>query len=112
LKNWFEKQGARRTLFAAPLTKERNETPELEGSFTGDMHRGWMNIKAAVSFNTDLSLLEVCLTRDKWAIMEHNEGLEHKRMLLPAIASVLEAQKDEIQATRNKVKRLENFAHH
>jgi uncharacterized protein (TIGR02284 family) len=82
LKNWFEKQGARRTLFAAPLTKERKqrkETPELEGSFTGDMHRGWINIKAAVSLNTDLSLLEACLTRDKWAAMEYDEVLELKK---------------------------------
>lgn len=112
MKNWFEKQVAKRTLFAASLTKERNEAPELEGSFTGDMHRGWRNIKAAVSLVTDLSLLEACLTRDTWAVMEYDELLEHKRVLLLAIASILGAQKDEIQATRNKVKRLENFAHH
>jgi hypothetical protein len=73
LKNWFEKQGAKRTLFAASLAKERNEAPELEGSFTGGMCRGWRNIKAAVSLVTDLSLLEAYLTRDKWAVMEYDE---------------------------------------
>lgn len=115
LKNWFVKQGARRTLFAASLTGElkgMNKTPELDGSFTGDMHRGWMNIKAAMSPNTDESILEECLTGDQSAVKEYDLVLEHKKVLPPTVVSILETQKDEIQATVNKVKTLENFAHH
>lgn len=114
LKRWLAQQGARRTEFAAALAGEMkgmNENPKNDGSFAGDMHRGWMNIKAALSLNKDESVLEECLTGEKSAIEEYNQVLEHRGELPPTIVSVLEAQKDEIQATVNEVKTLEDFAH-
>lgn len=113
LKRWLAQQGARRTEFAASLAGEMkgmNETPELDGSVAGDLHRGWMNIKAALSLNKDESILEECLTGEKAAIEEYNDVLSHKDQLPPTLVSVLEAQKDEIQATINKVNTLEDFA--
>jgi uncharacterized protein (TIGR02284 family) len=113
LKRWLAQQGARRTEFAASLAGEMkgmNETPELDGSVAGDLHRGWMNIKAALSLNKDESILEECLTGEKAAIEEYNDVLSHKNELPPTLVTVLEAQKDEIQATVNKVNSLEDFA--
>lgn len=115
LKRWLAQQGARRTEFAASLAGEMkgmNEKPELDGSMAGDLHRGWMNIKAALSLNKDESILEECLTGEKAAIEEYNDVLAHKNELPPTLVTVLEAQKDEIQATVNKVNTLEDFADH
>ncbi|MGJ8684900.1 MAG: ferritin-like domain-containing protein [Nonlabens sp.] len=113
LKRWFAEQGAKRTVYAASLTKElkdMNQDPELDGSFKGDMHRGWMNLKAALSLNKDESILEECITGEKKAIEEYTQVLEHKSQLPPTVVSILEAQKDEIQATVNTIKRLEDVA--
>ncbi|GAK76352.1 hypothetical protein JCM19275_3589 [Nonlabens ulvanivorans] len=113
LKRWFAEQGARRTHYAASLTKElkaMNQDPELDGSFKGDMHRGWMNLKAALSLNKDESILEECITGEKKAIEEYTTVLEHKSELPPTVVSILEAQKDEIQSTVNTIKRLEDIA--
>ncbi|MEN8815638.1 MAG: PA2169 family four-helix-bundle protein [Nonlabens sp.] len=113
LKRWLAQQGARRTEFAASLAGEikgMNATPELDGSVAGDLHRGWMSIKAALSLNKDESILEECLTGEKAAIEEYNDVLSHKNELSPTLVTVLEAQKDEIKATINKVNTLEDFA--
>jgi uncharacterized protein (TIGR02284 family) len=113
LKRWFAKQGARRTQYAAALSNEMkgmNETPEFDGSFKGDMHRGWMNIKAALSSNKDEAVLEECLRGEKAAIDEYTEVLSHKDKLPQTVTSILQAQRDEIKSTLNTIKRLEDIA--
>jgi uncharacterized protein (TIGR02284 family) len=114
LKRWLAQQGVRRTEFAAVLAgemKRMNKTPELDGSFTGDMHRGWMNIKVALSLHKDEAVLEECITGEKNALQEYNKVLEHKDQLAPSIVSILQSQKDEIQSTVNEIKTLEDVAH-
>jgi uncharacterized protein (TIGR02284 family) len=114
LKRWLAQQGVRRTEFAAVLTgemKRMNKTPELDGSFTGDMHRGWMNIKVALSLHKDEPILEECLTGEKYAIHEYGKVLENKDELPPSVVSILQSQKEEIQSTVNKINSLEDAAH-
>lgn len=113
LKRWFAQQGVRRTEYAASLStelKNMNLEPQLDGSVKGDLHRGWMNLKAALSSNKDETILEECITGEKKAIEEYNEVLEHKNTLPPTVVSILQAQKDEIQSTVNTIKRLEDVA--
>ncbi len=115
LKRWFAQQGVKRTKYAASIAGEMkgmNETPEFDGSFTGDMHRSWMNLKAALSGNKDESVLEECIRGEKAAIEEYNHVLEHRAELPQTIVTILEAQKNEIQATVNQIKRLEDVAEH
>jgi len=114
LKRWLAQQGVRRTEFAAVLAgemKRMNNTPELDGSFTGDMHRGWMNIKVALSLHKDEAVLEECITGEKNAIQEYDKVLGHKDQLAPSIVSILQSQKDEIQSTVNEITSLEDVAH-
>ncbi|AGC75598.1 uncharacterized protein (TIGR02284 family) [Nonlabens dokdonensis] len=113
LKRWLAQQGARRTEFAASLSgeiKNMNKEPDNDGSMKGDLHRSWMNIKAALSLNTDEAILEECITGEKAAVEEYNEVLEHKSELPQTVVSILEAQKDEIKSTLNQVKSLEDIA--
>lgn len=74
------------------------------------MHRGWMNLKAALSLNKDEAILEECITGEKRAIEEYKKVLEYRSELPPTVATILEVQKDEIQATVNTINRLEDIA--
>ena len=115
LKRWFAQQGAKRTQYAASITGEMkgmNESPELDGSVKGDLHRSWMNIKAALSTNKDETVLEECLRGENAAIEEYTEVLKHRDELPQTVVSILEAQKNEIQNTVNQIKRLEDVAEH
>ncbi len=113
LKRWFAQQGARRTKYAASIAgemKRMNETPEFDGSFQGDLHRSWMNIRAALSSNRDETVLEECLRGEQAAIEEYQEVLDQHKRLPQTIVTILEAQKDEIQSTLNQIRRLEDIA--
>ncbi len=113
LVNWLAQKGARRTEFAAEIIgqmKGMNEKPEMDGSMSGDMHRGWMNIKTALSMNTDEAILEECIRGEKAAVDEYHDVLEHKEHLPPTVVSILERQRDEIQTTLSNVRTLEDIA--
>jgi uncharacterized protein (TIGR02284 family) len=115
LKRWFAQQAARRTQYAASIAgemKRMQETPEFDGSFSGDVHRSWMNLKAALSSNKDEIILEECLRSEKDALKEYDHVLKHRAELPQTVVTILEAQKDEIQITINKIKRLEDVAEH
>jgi len=115
LKRWFAQQGARRTQCAATISgqmKIMHASPEFDGTLSGDVHRGWMNLKAALSSNKDEVILEECLRGENTAIEEYNQVLNHRAELLQTIVTILEAQKDEIQIPINKIKRLEDVAQH
>jgi uncharacterized protein (TIGR02284 family) len=113
LKKWLIQQGARRTHYAAALSSEMknmNLEPDLDGSVKGDLHRGWLNLKLNFTAGKDETILEECLKGEHEAVDEYKDVLEHKEALPPTITSILEAQKDEIQSTVNKIKRLEDVA--
>jgi len=115
LKRWFAQQGARRTKYAASISSEMkgmNETPEFDGSFEGDLHRNWTNIKAALSSNKDEIALKECLRSEKSIIKEYDNVLEHRAELPQTIVTILESQRSEIQETLNQIERLEDVAEH
>lgn len=112
LKQFLQKQAAQRSRFANELTQEirgLNEEPKDSGSFTGDLHRAWIDIKTAVSGNEDEAVLEECIRGEKASVEEYDEKLE-KQAFPPQISRVLEKQASEIKQTLNRVKRLEDLA--
>ena len=42
------------------LVAQHGGNPEKGGTVAGAAHRGWLNLKAAVSGRTDLAILEEC----------------------------------------------------
>jgi uncharacterized protein (TIGR02284 family) len=112
LKKFLQKQAAQRSRFANELTQEirgLNEEPKDSGSFTGDLHRAWIDIKTAVSGNEDEAVLEECIRGEKASVEEYDEKLENQNFP-PQISSVLQKQASEIKQTLNRVKRLEDLA--
>lgn len=115
LKKWFVNQGIQRTQFAAQLTQEiknMNQEPEFDGTFLGDVHRGWMNLKSALSLNTDEAILEECIRGEKAAVDEYTNVLEHKSELPPTVVTLLQNQQADIRTTVSKIKSLEDIASH
>ncbi len=112
LKHFLMKQAAQRSRFANELTQELrnlNEEPKESGSFTGDLHRAWIDIKSAVTGNEDEAVLEECIRGEKASAEEYKEKLT-KYSFPPKIETVLQKQSAEIHQTLSQVKRLEDLA--
>lgn len=112
LKQFLKKQAVQRSRFASELTQELrnlNEEPKDSGSFTGDLHRTWMDIKTAVVGNEDEAVLEECIRGEKASAEEYEEKLQ-KYNFPPQISNVLQKQSSEIHQTLSRVKRLEDLA--
>lgn len=112
LKGFLQQQAAQRSRFANELTHEirnLNEEPKESGSFTGDLHRTWIDIKSAVSGNEDEAVLEECIRGEKASWDEYDNKLKEENFP-PHISTILNKQASEIHDTLSKVKTLEDIA--
>ena len=76
------------------------ELPEEDGSVKGDLHRAWMNLKAAIAFNEDEKLLEEVERGERASLEEYNEILYDNEMVLaPSTEALLKKQRDAIKAS-------------
>lgn len=63
LKSFFYEYSQQRSQFAGELqtlVQTLGGDPENSGSFSGTLHRGWMNLKAAVTGKDELAILNEC----------------------------------------------------
>ncbi|WP_178984096.1 ferritin-like domain-containing protein [Winogradskyella helgolandensis] len=81
---------------------------ENDGSFSGSLHRAWIDTKAFFSIDNDESMLEEVKTGEKNAIEDYNDILDHYD-LNPTVRAILLKQKTEIQASYNKADYLEGI---
>ena len=112
LKKFLQQQAAQRSRFATELDQQirnLNEEPKDSGSFTGDLHRTWIDIKSAIAGNTDEAVLEECIRGEKASWNEYEEKLK-EQYFPPHISTVLQKQASEIHNTLNSVKTLEDLA--
>ncbi len=112
LKTFLKQQAAQRGRFTNELTQEirnLNEEPKDSGSFTGDLHRTWIDIKSAVSGNKDEAVLEECIRGEKASWEEYDNKLKEENFP-PNISGVLQKQASEIRNTLTEVKTLEDLA--
>lgn len=112
LKTFLQQQAAQRGRFVNELTHEirtLNKEPKDSGSFTGDLHRAWIDIKSAVSGNEDEAVLEECIRGEKASWEEYDNKLKEENFP-PNISNVIQKQASEIHNTLSKVKTLEDLA--
>lgn len=81
------------------------ETPSTGGTFKGAAHRTWLNVKAAVSADTEESVLEECLRGDMEFVSDYMDTLESGE-LSKEIKSTLERQAANVQM---RVDRMESM---
>jgi uncharacterized protein (TIGR02284 family) len=80
--------------------------PEDSGTVAGAMHRGWTNIKAAVSSRTDLTLLEECERGEDVAKADYDKAL--KETLPENVRAIVERQYQGVLHNHDQIRDLRN----
>ncbi|MEQ8219002.1 MAG: PA2169 family four-helix-bundle protein [Arenibacter sp.] len=100
---FLKDRATQRGEFAHELKNEilqYGELPEEDGSIKGDMHRAWMNLKAAVASNENEQLLEEVERGERASLEEYNEILYDKGVVLPpSTESMLKRHRDAIKSS-------------
>lgn len=86
------------------IVKHYGGTPEQVGSIAGSANRAWLNLRAAMSSNSDLAVLEECERAEDAAIKAYRRALEQH---LPAdVRAVVKAQYDGALENHDRVRAM------
>ncbi|MCA1589223.1 MAG: PA2169 family four-helix-bundle protein [Acidobacteria bacterium] len=111
LKSLFYEFSQQRSQFAGELQAlvgSLGGDPENSGSTLGALHRGWINIKSAVTGRDDEAILNECERGEDGAKDAYKSALEYR---LPAnVLDVVQTQYQSIQSAHDRVKALRNTA--
>lgn len=103
LKTLFYELGQQRAQFTGELqglVRELGGDPENSGSFSGAIHRGWINLKSAVTGQDDGAILNEAERGEDVAKNAYKNALETN---LPAnVASTIQDQYSAVQAADRK----------
>ena len=104
LLNTYAQQRAR---FAAELQNEvlhRGGNPAKSGHVSATFHRGWMNLKAAISANSEAAIIEECKSGEEAAMRNYEAAL--KENLPSDLFSIVEEQYAEIKQAHDRLRGL------
>ena len=107
LKSLFFEFSQQRAHFAGELqdiVQTLGETPETAGSTAGALHRGWINLKAAITGKDEQAVLNECERGEDSAKNTYRDAL--KKPFPSAIADVIQNQYESIQMAHDRVKML------
>ena len=108
LKSLFAEYGLQRAQFGGILQEVVNRlggNPEKGGSVSASLHRGWMNIKAAVTGNDESAIIAECERSEDVARDAYQKALKEK---LPAdIRAIVDGQFKEVQHSHDRIRSLE-----
>jgi uncharacterized protein (TIGR02284 family) len=107
LRTIFEKYSRQRAEFAAELQVEVSRiggSPEKSGSAAGALHRGWINLKAAVTGKNDHAILEEAERGEDGAVSGYRDALSKD---LPSdFVAIIRKQYDAIQVAHREIRGL------
>lgn len=109
LRTMFHEYSAQRAKFASELQTtiaKLGGEPSQSGTFAGAAHRGWLNLKAMVSGNTDASIIAECEAGEDAAMKAYKDALA--KDVPTEVRSIIEAQFVKVQATHNTVRDLKH----
>src|SRR3954463_1921449 len=108
LKSLFRDYSQQRSRFAAALQSEarrEGETePENSSSAAGALHRGWINLKSAVTGGDEHTILAECERGEDSAVEQYKKALDNG--LTPAAQELVSRQFAEIKAAHDRIKSL------
>ncbi|MGH7527422.1 MAG: ferritin-like domain-containing protein [Gemmatimonadales bacterium] len=108
LKRLFQSYSQQRAEFAAELEAEvrrAGDDPSSSGHVLGTIHRGWINIKAAVTGKDEGAIIAECERGEDVAVRNYREALEKP---LPAdLRAIIERQNLQVQEAHDHIRSLE-----
>ena len=109
LKTLFSSYTAQRSKFAGELQQELvrmgEPEPETESTVTGALHRGWINLKSALSGGGRHAVLAECERGEDHAVNIFKKAAEGSDLPAP-VQSIVKKQYQEILAAHNNVRSL------
>jgi len=113
VKKFLSDKVRQRGTFAQELKSEIMEygqLPENGGTLAGEFHRGWTNLKAALSSNQTEQILEEVERGEKASLESYDAILKDKETILPPTTErLLTKQRNAIQAALNTSKMYEEI---
>jgi uncharacterized protein (TIGR02284 family) len=108
LRHLFESYSQQRSEFAAELELEvqrMGQNPAREGHMSATLHRGWMDLKAAVTGRDEGVIIAECERGEDLAVKAYRQALSAP---LPSdLKAVIERQLIKIQEAHDQVRSLE-----
>ena len=108
LKSLFRDYSDQRSRFVTALQTEARKFGEKEpdngSSAAGALHRGWINLKAAVTGGDEDAILDECERAEDSAVEEFHKAAEDD--LPPALQEVILRQYAEIKAAHDRIRDL------
>lgn len=108
LKTLFNTYAQQRAQFAGDLQSEVRRLggdPEKTGSVAASLHRGWINIKSAVTGEDESSVLAECERGEDSAVSNYQDALGSE---LPAdVRDVVQRQFTQIKEAHDRIRSLE-----
>jgi len=112
LKSLFRDYSDQRSRFATALQSEARrlgETdPETSSTATGALHRGWMNLKSAITGGDEHAILAECERGEDSAVEEYKKAMADG--LSPSAQEIVSHQFAEIKAAHDQIKSLRDAA--
>jgi uncharacterized protein (TIGR02284 family) len=113
LKSLFAEFSQQRAQFAGvlqELVRSLGGDPESEGSFSGALHRGWIDLKSAVTGKDEEAILNECERGEDSAKSNYKDALDKS---LPAnVRDIVEQQAQAVLAAHNRIKALRDSESH
>jgi uncharacterized protein (TIGR02284 family) len=111
LQQLFQRVAAQRRHFSTQLqtlVRALGEHAEESSSVGGAIHRGWIDLKGAISSQNEKSILAECERGEDSAVAQYREALDHE---MPVdIRSVIIGQSAAVKASHDEVKALRDSA--
>jgi len=104
----FNAYARQRAQFAAELQAEVRRLggdPERTGSSAGAMHRGWINLKAAVTGGDEGAIIAECERGEDSAVKNYHEA--QQAGLPGGVQAIVERQYMHVQAAHDRIRDLE-----
>jgi uncharacterized protein (TIGR02284 family) len=104
-KEFFTKNAAQRSKFVLDLQHEIRSLggdPEKTGSIVGAIHRGWINLKSAVSSGDENAILAECERGEDSAVETYRAVI--LKPFPPALRGKIESQLHDIKTSHDKMR--------
>ena len=112
LKSLFSEYSQQRVRFAVELRSKAQSPDErdskMSGSAAGALHRGWINLKSAITQGDDHAVLAECERGEDSAVEEFRKALDDG--LSAPVQEIVSRQYAEIKQAHDRVKHLRDAA--